>query len=366
MAAHTIYVRATALPDVRGRVNYISSPKRQEHLEAFYSTADKIFWKDLSVHCQEQAKYSKSKKACESREFMTALANELYGYNPEELAAFISERIKTKSGTENAVALHWNKSKSNYHCHIIVAENKKLEQVKEGTIMSRDTYFDAAGKRSTKSKCCADGELLPGCRLIKKGERKIDKIKFGPKEAEISGKQFTLDIKQIMTELQNELLKECRFKAQKSPVKLSEQHEGKNLTDEQKEDVRAKNKLIRAYNEQVDNVLDFTRGYFGESAAKQEEESLLKLRHDIKKYALKDSWIRAISFHLEQLRRKYAEIQQLIKDKTAHKETTKPEQKASLLEQIAVAASEHDRQVNGEDRDKKKIKPEGPNDYDDR
>ena len=47
------FIQMTKLPDVRGRVDYISNPKRQEHLYATYSTVKPEFWKYLS----EQAQY---------------------------------------------------------------------------------------------------------------------------------------------------------------------------------------------------------------------------------------------------------------------------------------------------------------------
>lgn len=47
------FIQMTKLPDVRGRVDYISNPKRQEHLYAIYSTVKPEFWKYLS----EQAQY---------------------------------------------------------------------------------------------------------------------------------------------------------------------------------------------------------------------------------------------------------------------------------------------------------------------
>ena len=108
-AQHNIMVTATPLRGVQGRADYISNPDRQEHLIATYSGVDKDFWKELSAHCQEQAKYSKTKRACEGREFMIPLANELAAMDPDELAKMISDQFKEITGTENIVGIHWNK-----------------------------------------------------------------------------------------------------------------------------------------------------------------------------------------------------------------------------------------------------------------
>ena len=43
MARHS-FIRMTKLTDVKGRVDYISNPKRQEHLYAVYTTVKSEFW----------------------------------------------------------------------------------------------------------------------------------------------------------------------------------------------------------------------------------------------------------------------------------------------------------------------------------
>ena len=52
MARHS-FIQMSKLSDVKGRISYISDPKRQEHLYATFSTReDMTFWNDLAQECQ--------------------------------------------------------------------------------------------------------------------------------------------------------------------------------------------------------------------------------------------------------------------------------------------------------------------------
>ena len=46
------FIQTVKLPHVRGRVRYISDPKRQENLYATYSNVDPKFWRYLSKENQ--------------------------------------------------------------------------------------------------------------------------------------------------------------------------------------------------------------------------------------------------------------------------------------------------------------------------
>ncbi len=335
MAQHHIMVRATALPNVCGRVDYISNEKRQEHLQAVYSTADHQFWKDLSEHCQEQAKYSKSKKAREGREFMISLANDLSEREPEVLAKIISARMKKLTGTENVVAIHWNKQRKNYHAHVVCSENEKLHEVKQGTVMTRDTYFDAEGKRSTKSKCTSDGELLPGCSMIKKGDSKLETIKFGTKIEKIGSKSFLQDVKKEMAELQNILLHEERFKVfDASGPYIPQQHIGKNKTEEQQKAIERKNGLVRDFNNGVDEILT-EASKNGSEAVLKAQEDILMWRQEIKPHKMTNKWLEYIELQIKK-------IQQRIKKEIQKHAQTLPEASkshgSSLSDKIALAS----------------------------
>lgn len=259
MAKHNIMVQATPLNNVVGRVDYISSHDRQEHLVATYSSNnDPEFWKELQAHCNRQAKEAGHDRGCGGREFMTALANELSQMDPNELTKKISDSIKELTGTDNTVALHWNKKHTNFHCHIIVSENKEINEISYGAVLTKNTYYDANGKRSNKKNCIdpSTKELLPGCQLLKKGDRKATVNRFGTKNPELSSKSFLMEVKQELAELQNDLLRENRFTRKQSTLYISEQHIGKNKTTEQVEAIKERNQSAREWNNTVDKVLD--------------------------------------------------------------------------------------------------------------
>lgn len=316
-AQHNIMVTATPLRGVQGRADYISNPERQENLVAVHSSsADQDFWKALSMHCQEQAKYSQTKRACEGREFMVPLANELAAMDPDELAKMISDQFKELTGTENLVAIHWNKSMTNYHCHVITSENKEINQVSYGAELTRNTYYNAAGKRSTKKECLdQDGNLLPGCKFYEKGSRVETIHRFGSKIEELSSKSFLQTVKSKMVDFQNELLQESRFKVfDRSQIYLAEQHVGKNTTEEQKAAIRKKNAIVRAYNRSADELLNVA----GEISADKQQGALgylMSCRELIKKHGLSSDWIRAVHFQWKKMREKIEMLRKQLKSR---------------------------------------------------
>lgn len=67
--------------------------------------------------------------------------------------------------------LHHNKAKTNYHIHLIFSERRLLPEP-EVKIASRSMFYDEAGKhvRTKKEITGEDGQIRPGCTIIKKGE----------------------------------------------------------------------------------------------------------------------------------------------------------------------------------------------------
>lgn len=173
MATKISFIKASPLTNVRGRVDYISNPKRQENLIAFYQTPEDpaAFWKTLSDTTRANTAYHKNAdKHVEAREHVVMLPYDLADEDPYELAKEFAEDFKKQHGVECAVGIHWNKKKSNFHLHLVFSERQLLQE-REASIATRNTYFDVEGKRSTKGKCVgADGKLLPGCRMVQKGE----------------------------------------------------------------------------------------------------------------------------------------------------------------------------------------------------
>ena len=86
MARHS-FIQMSKLSNVKGRISYISDPKRQEYLYATFSTReDMTFWNDLAKECQEEFRRSMAKGKCiEARELIIAL--------PEEYTQFAPDRV---------------------------------------------------------------------------------------------------------------------------------------------------------------------------------------------------------------------------------------------------------------------------------
>ena len=82
MARHS-FIRMSKLPNVKGRIDYISSPDRQENLYATYQTADMEFWKNLAFESQQEfRRFGTEGKCIEARELIIALPEVYTTYAP--------------------------------------------------------------------------------------------------------------------------------------------------------------------------------------------------------------------------------------------------------------------------------------------
>lgn len=162
----------------------MSSPDKQEHLEAFVDNMPKGGWLELSKYSRHQAAlYHPGEKVCEARELIIELPNELSRFDPKTLAITLRDNFSKKHRVPCAVAIHWNKKKNNYHAHIVFSERSIYREKQGESIATRNTYFDTNGKRSTKKECVDElGNLKPGCRLVKKGEALNEGSRFGAKK----------------------------------------------------------------------------------------------------------------------------------------------------------------------------------------
>lgn len=223
------FCRITKLPNVVGRIDYISNPKRQEHIEDFYSTADLDFWNLLADECQTRYKQQTQKKVkskcCEAREFILAIPQDRQ-ITAEQLA----EWFKTTYSVECAVALHYKAEKNNFHAHIVFSERERLAEPK---ITSRTYYYDAHGKK------CKKAEAI---KIVPKGTTRY----FSEKNAVFKSFSFTQEFKELVL---NETFglalfdKTRHFPQQKIGTKNPKQ-----------EHIEAKNALVRELNEYFDLV----------------------------------------------------------------------------------------------------------------
>lgn len=153
------------LPDLKGRISYIASPDRQENLFAVYDTADTEFWTCLARESrQEFGRFGTEGKCIEARELIIALPENFTQYDPDEVLKEFTEKFKGQYGVECTSALHYNKTKTNYHIHLIFSERRLLE-TPDNKIATRAVYFDETGKRvRTKKEITGeDGTIRKGC-----------------------------------------------------------------------------------------------------------------------------------------------------------------------------------------------------------
>ena len=166
------FISLGKLSDVKGRICYISSHEKQENLYATYNTTSETFWHMLAQTCQSEYRKSGTAGKCvEARELIIALPECFVQSEPKTLLQEFTDYFKNTYGVECISALHHNKSKTNYHIHLIFSERKLLDTpiVKMAT---RNMFYDESGKhRRTKREILDEsGNLRKGCKIILKGE----------------------------------------------------------------------------------------------------------------------------------------------------------------------------------------------------
>ena len=204
MARHS-FIQMSKLSDVKGRISYISDPKRQEHLYATFSTReDMTFWNDLAKECQEEFKrYGTEGKCIEARELIIALPEEYTQFDPNRVLREFTEQFKKRYDVECVSALHHNKKMTNYHIHLIFSERRLLPEP-EIKIATRSVFYDELGKRvRTKKEITGeDGKIREGCTVIKKGEA-YERHLFTAKDEVFKNELFLDEAKQFYTALIN-------------------------------------------------------------------------------------------------------------------------------------------------------------------
>ena len=202
------FVQHSKLHNVKGRISYISSEARQENLYATYETAPREYWSDLAKENRADFIRSGTSGTCiESREFIVALPEYMTGFDPDELLKYFTESFKRKYNVECSAALHHNKRKTNYHIHLIYSERQKLDEPVR-KIATRNMFFDPNGKRvRTKKEASDEHGLLPGYRMIPKGEVYEEHL-FEKKNPLFKQKDFTENAKEFFTDLINRQLPE--------------------------------------------------------------------------------------------------------------------------------------------------------------
>ena len=204
MARHS-FIQLSKLSNVKGRISYISDPKRQEYLYATFSTReDMTFWNDLAKECQEEFKrFGTEGKCIEARELIIALPEEYTQFDPNRVLREFTEQFKKRYDVECVSALHHNKTKKNYHIHLIFSERRLLPEP-DIKIATRSVFYDELGKRvRTKKEITGeDGQIREGCTVIKKGEAYESHL-FTAKDEVFKNELFLDEAKQFYTALIN-------------------------------------------------------------------------------------------------------------------------------------------------------------------
>lgn len=253
------FIRQSKLSDVAGRIDYISNPKRQEYLYATYQTegATPEFWKNLARENQLDFKASGSAGKCiEGREFIIALPESFVQYRADDVVRLFTETFHRRYDVECSAALHHNKTKTNYHIHLVFSERKMLEQP-EVKIATRNMFYDEQGKhRRTKKEILDEqGNIRAGCSIIPKGEIYESHI-FTKKDEWFKNKAFTKEVKELFTDTINRYVKEESEKLsvfQQDGVYLATKRIGKN--NPKAEEIKADNAARQEWNRTVDVAL---------------------------------------------------------------------------------------------------------------
>lgn len=259
----TVYARQTVLHNVSGRLDYISSTQRQENLLGYFDgAADRLqgqYWETMAQESRQSfAQHGEhTKKAVEGRELVIKLSNSLLDtLSPRQICQVLAISFEQTYHRPAAVALHYNRSKSNLHAHLVYSERQLLPEpiVK---MAPRNLFFDEEGKRRYKRKEIMDkaGELRPGCRIVPKGAV-YEKRFFGPADPQFHFRTWleTAKEKWLLPLLNGPLQGDTQYQIfDYSQGKLPQQHVGRNLRSDQRTAVREYNKLAREYNKAVDD-----------------------------------------------------------------------------------------------------------------
>ena len=251
------FIQMSKLPNVKGRISYITSHARQENLYATYRTADSTFWSNLARESQQEFQRSGTEgKSIEARELIIALPEVYTQYEPQQVLTDFTEEFRRRYGVECVSALHHNKRKTNYHIHLIFSERKLLPEP-DVKIASRSVFFDETGKRvRTKKEITGeDGQIRKGCTVIKKGEVYESHL-FTAKDTRFKGEPFLREIKEVYTELINRHISDPEQHLRvfdKNSVYLPTKKIGKNNPKE--DEINADNAARQEWNRTADMAL---------------------------------------------------------------------------------------------------------------
>ena len=248
----------TKLSNVRGRITYISSHAKQEHLYAVYETTERSYWTELARCSQQEFKKSGVEGNCiEARELIIALPESLYEQGmPDMLLKSFTDKFKEKYGVECVAALHHNKRMTNFHIHLIFSERQLLAEpvIK---IATRNMFYDEHGNHVRTKKEILDeaGNIRKRCKVIGKGEVYEKKL-FTSKNTRFKQEDFLDEVKLFYTRMINHWVTDEKDRLtvfDRNGPYLATKKIGRN--NPKAEQIEQDNKLRMDWNREVDRAI---------------------------------------------------------------------------------------------------------------
>ena len=252
------FIQMTKLSNVRGRITYISSHAKQEHLYAVYETTERSYWTELARCSQQEFKKSGVEGNCiEARELIIALPESLYEQGmPNMLLKSFTDKFKEKYGVECVAALHHNKRMTNFHIHLIFSERQLLAEpvIK---IATRNMFYDEHGNHVRTKKEILDeaGNIRKRCKVIGKGEVYEKKL-FTSKNTRFKQEDFLDEVKLFYTRMINHWVTDEKDRLtvfDRNGPYLATKKIGRN--NPKAEQIEQDNKLRMDWNREVDRAI---------------------------------------------------------------------------------------------------------------
>ena len=252
------FIQMTKLSNVRGRITYISSHAKQEHLYAVYETTERSYWTELARCSQQEFKKSGVEGNCiEARELIIALPESLYEQGmPDMLLKSFTDKFKEKYGVECVAALHHNKRMTNFHIHLIFSERQLLAEpvIK---IATRNMFYDERGNHVRTKKEILDeaGNIRKRCKVIGKGEVYEKKL-FTSKNTRFKQEDFLDEVKLFYTRMINHWVTDEKDRLtvfDRNGPYLATKKIGRN--NPKAEQIEQDNKLRMDWNREVDRAI---------------------------------------------------------------------------------------------------------------
>nr|WP_243003513.1 MobA/MobL family protein [Coprococcus sp. OM06-34AC] len=252
------FIQMTKLSNVRGRITYISSHAKQEHLYAVYETTERSYWTELARCSQQEFKKSGVEGNCiEARELIIALPESFYEQEMSDmLLKSFTDKFKEKYGVECVAALHHNKRMTNFHIHLIFSERQLLAEpvIK---IATRNMFYDEHGNHVRTKKEILDeaGNIRKRCKVIGKGEVYEKKL-FTSKNTRFKQEDFLDEVKLFYTRMINHWVTDEKDRLtvfDRNGPYLATKKIGRN--NPKAEQIEQDNKLRMDWNREVDRAI---------------------------------------------------------------------------------------------------------------